>query len=116
MYCVYKHISPSGKIYIGLTAQKVEERWRKGSGYKKNQAFYNAIQKYGWDNIKHEIVAENLTKEEACKIEIELIKKYDSTNSDKGYNISLGGELSWLGIKHTEATKKKMSDIKKRET
>lgn len=113
MYTVYKHTSPSGKVYIGLTAQQVEKRWRGGKGYKYNQAFYKAIQKYGWDNIKHEIIAENLTAEQAQKLEIELIEKYDSRNKNRGYNICVGGDLSWLGVKHTEETKKKMSELKK---
>ena len=113
MYTVYKHTSPSGKVYIGLTAQQVEKRWRGGKGYKYNQAFYKAIQKYGWDNIKHEIIAENLTAEQAQKLEIELIKKYDSRNKNKGYNICVGGDLSWFGVKHTEEAKKKMSALKK---
>ena len=46
-YTVYKHTSPSGKIYIGMTCQKPKDRWGKdGNGYK-GQPFYNAIQKYG---------------------------------------------------------------------
>lgn len=65
-YCVYKHTSPSGKVYIGQTSINPLDRWQNGKGYKK-QAFYNAIKKYGWENIKHEILYDNLTKEEATK-------------------------------------------------
>ena len=113
MYIVYKHTAPSGKVYIGLTGQTPEQRWRKGNGYKYNQAFTNAIKKYGWENIKHEIVAENLTAEEAQKLEIELIEKYDSRNKNKGYNICVGGDLSWLGVKHTQEAREKMSKSRK---
>ena len=90
-YCVYKHTSPSGKVYIGQTSINPLDRWQNGKGYKK-QAFYNAIKKYGWENIKHEILYDNLTKEEATKKEIEMISFYKSTNKNFGYNISPGGE------------------------
>ena len=73
-YSVYIHISPSNKYYVGITKLEPSRRWGKnGCGYKK-QGFYNAIQKYGWDNFKHEIIAEHLTESEACNMEITLIK------------------------------------------
>ena len=111
MFTVYMHIFPNNKVYVGITSQKTQERWRNnGDGYKNQILLYRAIQKYGWDNIKHEIIAENLTAEQAQKLEIELIKKYDSTNKDKGYNISLGGEASAYGMRHSEETKRKFSE------
>lgn len=36
MYCVYKHTSPSGKVYIGITVQNPLYRWNKGNGKKKS--------------------------------------------------------------------------------
>lgn len=106
-YCVYKHTTPNGKVYIGQTCKKPNERWSNGYGYR-NQMFYKAIEKYGWDNIIHEIICNNLTKEEADQKEIELISYYDSTNPDKGYNIALGGGTTF-GIKCSEETKQKIS-------
>ena len=107
-YTVYKHTNKiNGKIYIGITFRKPELRWRNGSGYIANKHFYNAIKKYGWDEgFKHEIVATNLSKEDAEKLEIELIQKYNSTNQTYGYNINLGGHS--LG-QHSEETRKKIS-------
>ena len=36
-YCVYKHTSPSGKVYIGMTCKDPpEKRWSNGNGYKRN--------------------------------------------------------------------------------
>ena len=92
-YIIYVHINKTNnKIYIGQTKQKLSRRFRhNGEGYKKCSRFYEAIQKYGWDNFNHLILLENLTFEEANEIEKYLIKKYDSTNPEKGYNISLGG-------------------------
>lgn len=114
-YFVYKHTSPSNKVYIGITQMNPEYRWNHGKGYIKNQYFYRAIQKYGWDNFRHEILFSELTKEEACSKEIELIALYDSTNPDAGYNISLGGELGNLGLVVSEETRKKMSESTKGE-
>lgn len=115
MFCVYKHTSPNGKVYIGITKDNPENRWRSGKGYYQNVHFTGAINKYGWENFKHEILFENLTKEEACQKEIELIAKYQSNNPDYGYNQSIGGECPALGSKHTEETKVKMSEMRKGE-
>lgn len=114
-YKVYKHTSPSGKVYIGITGKSPEERWFNGNGYSKQKLFYKAIQKYGWDNFKHEILFENLTKEEACQKEIELIAEYKSNNSEFGYNQSLGGEIGSNGYVFTLEDKAKMSQKAKGE-
>ena len=91
-YCVYMHVNKTnGKKYIGITKNKPEERWQNGYGYKK-QVFYNAIQKYGWDNFEHIILFENISEDEASKKEIEMISKYKSNDKRYGYNISCGGE------------------------
>lgn len=91
-FCVYKHTSPSGKVYIGITCQKIEKRWKNGKGYELCTAFNRAIKKYGWENIKHEIVYRNLDKEKALEIEQRLIAEFDSTNPKHGYNLTSGGE------------------------
>ncbi len=110
-FIVYKHTTPSNKVYIGRTSQKPKTRWKYGYGYLQCCAFYNAIKKYGWDNIKHEILYENLTKNEAIEKEIELIKQYDSTNKEKGYNITKGGDGNF-GVVFTDERKKKISNAK----
>jgi len=106
---VYMHIAPNGKKYIGITGGKVSRRWRKdGTGYK-GQAFYNAIKKYGWDNFEHIIISDNLTQKEACQMEIDLIKKYKTTNKKHGYNRSTGGEISSVGSRWTQKQYKKFT-------
>ena len=65
MYCVYKHTVPNGKVYIGITKLNPLERWKNGHGYKDNTKFFNDIILYGWLNIKHEILFEELTEYEA---------------------------------------------------
>lgn len=106
-YTVYMHISPSGKRYIGITCQKLEERWRNGKGYQ-TQMFYKAIEKYGWNNIQHIVIARGLTGEEAKWLEIELIRKFDTINPKHGYNTSTGGEGA-SGCKRSEETRQKIS-------
>ena len=89
---MYKHTSPSKKIYIGITSKEPTQRWRNGYGYYSQTYFYNAIQKYGWDNIQHEVLYNNLTEYEAKAKEIEMIKKYKSNNKLYGYNQTNGGD------------------------
>lgn len=133
-YYVYIHTTPNNKKYIGITSQKPETRWANGFGYTHNKYFNNAIEKYGWNNIKHEIVFENLTKEEASKVEVELIDKYKTCDRNYGYNLTTGGEINkhysqetiqlmsinnsgsnnpFYGKKHTAETKRHMSEMAK---
>lgn len=91
MYSVYIHTFPNGKKYVGVTSWKPELRWGANGCNYKNPYMVNAIKKYGWDNITHEIVAENLTVDQASQMEIELIAKYNSADRKYGYNISPGG-------------------------
>ena len=69
-FIVYKHTSPNGKVYVGITCHKPSVRWKKdGKGYKNNVHFWGAIQMYGWDNFTHEILYEGLSEQEACQKE-----------------------------------------------
>lgn len=109
-YAVYVHITPSGKKYVGITCQSINQRWRNGNGYKDNQYFYNAIKKYGWENIEHYVVCCGLSAEDASTKEIELIAKYDSTNRLKGYNNSTGGDKGSPGHLLSESKRKEISE------
>lgn len=92
LWCVYAHVNKiNGKIYIGISSN-IKNRWRV-SAYDKTQAIRVAFDKYGWDNFKHIILIENLSKIMAQECEKYLIKKYNSQNKDIGYNRSPGGEL-----------------------
>lgn len=86
-YLVYKHTFPNGKVYIGITSNEPNKRWKNGFGYVTQKKMFNSIVRYGWDNIKHEILYRNLNKQQAFKLEEELITFYKSNNYNFGYNI-----------------------------
>ena len=100
-FTVYMHIAPNGKRYIGITRKTVNQRWNNGNGYNHNTHFHNAIKKYGAENFQHKVIATGISKIQACEIEKRLIEKYDTTNQERGYNHSTGGEISALGVKRT---------------
>lgn len=106
-WIVYKHISPSGKVYIGITGNTPAQRWVRGKGYGKQSIFYQAIQKYGWDNIEHKVLIDNLTKRQAEEVEIQLISYYKSQGLS--YNVTDGGDGAH-GYKHSEEWKKQCSE------
>lgn len=109
-YTVYAHIVPNSKMYIGITKQDVSRRWRNGRGYVHNDYFNNAINKYGWDNIEHFIIASGITKEEAIHFEILLIDKLEINNREFGYNLTDGGEGA-TGSKCPQWKKDMLSEI-----
>lgn len=113
VYKVYRHTCPNGKVYIGITSQTdINRRWQNGYGYHNNVLFYRAIKKYGWENIRHEVLFDGISKQAAEKKEIELIKITKSNNPRYGYNIENGGNC--IGT-HSEETKRKISDSQRGE-
>lgn len=106
-YLVYKHTSPSGKVYVGITKRSVHERWEGGKGYRKNPYFYNAIEKYGWENIQHEVLISGLSYEDAEWYERYFISFYQSFNPKYGYNMTYGGDH---GLKITDEIRNKISE------
>lgn len=114
-WCVYMHTNKlNGKRYIGITSQNPIRRWgTKGTKYKKNKHFWAAIQKYGWNNFKHEIILYDEIYEYACAVEKCLIRHYKSNLSKYGYNQSIGGDKASLGKKLSDETKRKLSEANK---
>lgn len=80
-WTVYRHTSPSGKVYIGITSQNVERRWNSGKGYTLCKAFvrdkirkaYLGI-KLG-DNVGFE--KRSKSKDSYCK----AVEQLDDTNN-----------------------------------
>lgn len=106
-WTIYRHISPSGKVYIGITSKRnPSNRWgRNGYNYRSSVLFYKAIQKYGWDNIKHEILFTNLSEDRVKSLEVNLIRHYK--NLRLSYNITEGGQGT-VGLRKTEREKKNL--------
>ena len=126
VYSVYVHINKTNnKKYVGLTSVEPEKRWNKGNGYRYNTHFYSAIKKYGLDGFEHEVVASNLTKQEAENFEKLLIKQLECYKSEFGYNNDMGGNAadktseqtrrrlseSHMGNKNTEHQKKRAREV-----
>ena len=121
-WTVYCHTTPSGKRYIGITSQKPEHRWNNGKNYSINTPFGKAIEKYKWENIKHEILDTNLDEFEAKCLEeyyIFSFRTFVGFSDCNGYNCTLGGEGTvccepWNKGKHfSPETCKKISESNK---
>src|SRR5699024_10487076 len=111
---LYEHVNKeNGKKYIGITNNHLI-RWRnKGIGYKPYKGsiskFWNAIEKYGWDNFEHNILLEGLTFEEACSKEKEERSKYDIRK--ELYNIAQGGNGRIIYLEHPKGMKGKKQSL-----
>lgn len=81
IYSVYLHKCPDGMVYVGMS-KNPERRWQNGRGYM-NTPFYEAIQKYGWWNIDHKIVKSGLDREDAKRLESNMIA---ATKKSLSYN------------------------------
>jgi len=107
---LYLHSFPNNKFYVGITSQDKHARWKGGHGYMNQPLVWNAIQKYGWNNIKHEIILEsndeNLIKNEEYRLITEV---YKSNQREFGYNIENGGTRNCM----TNEIKEKISKANK---
>lgn len=93
--------SENGKMYIGTTRRKLNQRFNRGRGYEHQKLFYADIQKYGWDKFECQVFAKHLTEEEAFNMEKLLISKLREQDPDLLYNRDAGGKYG----KHCEDTK-----------
>lgn len=107
-WSVYVLTVPNGKKYIGTTSRHPRRRWNYGYGYEKNPLFFAAIKEYGWNSINKEIVASGLNQNDAHTLEQELIKKYNSTDQEHGYNRAAGG-IGTTGFYPSKESREKMA-------
>lgn len=116
---IYIHINTlNGKMYVGQTVS-LYERWKcKGERYKGCPLFYNAIQKYGWENFRHFVIEKDLTQSKANEREYYWIKKLKTTQIEFGYNLMPGGsqymtEL-WASPEYREKMHKSFSQSRQK--
>ena len=86
----------NGKRYIGQTVRDLDRRIGEHISNAKREpkyAFHKSIVNYGEENFIWEVLDEANTIEELDEKEIHWIKYY-KTYSNKGYNMSLGGQKS----------------------
>lgn len=111
-YTIYKTTNLiNGMFYIGKHQTENENDGYYGSG----AYLERAIKKYGKENFKKEVLFVFDTEEEMNKKERELIQE-ELVDDSRCYNLMFGGEGgdTWTGRHHSEETKKKLSDIAKR--
>lgn len=82
------------KTYFGLTKRTLAKRFaqhrrlaREGSKFLISRAIF----KYGWEAFETGLIADGLTKDQACQLEIDLIAGNKSCY-ESGYNMELGGQ------------------------
>jgi hypothetical protein len=106
---IYKITSPSGKVYVGQTVRSFEKRMQEHKDSKsKCSAVKNAIDKYK-DQMKYEIVEDNVPQEQLDEREIHWIKELNSLTPN-GYNLNTGGQFFQM----TQEAKDNMRDAKHR--
>jgi len=108
VYCIKNKIN--GKVYIGLTIQGVRTRFlhhlyeaRSGSSF----PIHRSINKHGQDNFDVQTVEVCETKELLKEREIYWISFYESTDREKGYNRTSGGDGTF-DRQHSKETKEKI--------
>lgn len=115
-YYVYMFTFPNGKRYIGRTHNFLGRlaSHKHKANKKKKSLLYFAINKYGWENVRKEIIDELSTLEESIVREYERIIEYNTVIN--GYNSTLntkdGGNV-WIGRKDTEDFKHFLEYMKK---
>lgn len=96
IHSIYKFVNQiNGKVYIGYTIhpeRRLYEHKNKSKFF--SSAFYDAINKYGWNNFTFEIIYQSLDGEHCLNtMEEYFIKKYQShVNEGLGYNMTYGGD------------------------
>jgi group I intron endonuclease len=110
---IYKITSPSGKVYIGKTANIT----RRKKQYEKNETqqqpiINNSITKYGWENHLFEIIG---VYDVSILSEMEIFhikenKSFFHDYPERGMNLTLGGDGGHAGGKLSEETKNKMRE------
>ena len=107
---IYKITSPSGKVYVGQTIRSLKIRMQHHkSKYSECTLLKRAIDKYG-DEMKYEIIEDNIPQEQLDEREIYWIKELNSL-APNGYNCDTGGSAYRTA---SQVTKDKISNNKRK--
>lgn len=91
-------------FYVGIGKD-----YKRANRFSNRNAHWNSyVKKYG--NPIVDIILNNLSKEQVCKEEIYFINYFGLNNLT---NKSIGGEISALGMKHSDETIKKFKERKR---
>jgi group I intron endonuclease len=106
----------NSKVYIGQTTKTLRERknlyYNEYKWSKNPRVIIQAMRKYSFENFDFEIVEDNIQSKELLdeRERYYILEVYHSLVKDSGYNVEQGGNGKG---KHTEETKKKISDAQK---
>lgn len=130
IYSIYKITNlMNNKMYVGFTSQNPPAKRIYSHCSLANTAISKAIQKYGKENFKFEVILQGMDRNDVLSMETYFIETMN-TLSPNGYNLTTGGENYQFseeiknkmsvdrigknnpryGTKHKESTKLKMSE------
>lgn len=131
LFCVFKHVAPDGRIYVGNTSRLPRKAWYEGNRYHSQAAFHQAIVEHGGDDtfrtsFKHfYLTKDNAWKEyegsepfsrtnvftanEAERLKRHFIKEYNATDPRFGLNAASGGKKDF---NYSYEAKKRQSDTR----
>lgn len=106
IYMVTNNIN--SKKYIGQTTNTLSHRKKQhkydAKSRRRDSYFYNAINKYGWDNFSWEVIWEGIDILEDLELLDRMERRFMNEYKPE-YNLRAGGQN---GYRHSEETKEKM--------
>ena len=98
----------NGKQYVGLS-KEFHKRLISHKCAKTKSAFHAAIKEYGFDKFVFSHIADAFDLQAACDLERMLIQQHN-TLAPNGYNLTVGGQVGPVGLKHSAEAKKKIGE------
>jgi group I intron endonuclease len=98
----------NGKQYVGLS-KEFHKRLISHKCAKTKSAFHAAIKEYGFDKFVFSHIADAFDLQAACNLERLLIQQHN-TLAPNGYNLTVGGQVGPVGLKHSAEAKKKIGE------